>query len=83
MIHAFYREHNTLQKMKENFRLLEYKRKKYIQNKQTSGSKSPPRAPNSASPPRNNTIVQPGLTPPQKNFLTSIYGSFDNISKYE
>ena len=43
MIHAFYREHNTLQKMNENFRLLEYKRKKYIQKKQAQGSKSPPR----------------------------------------
>mgnify|MGYP006975444287 CR=1 FL=1 len=30
VIHAFYREHNTLQKMNENFRLLEDKRKKYI-----------------------------------------------------
>ena len=30
IIHTFYREHNTLQKMHENFRLLEYKRKKYI-----------------------------------------------------
>ena len=30
VIHAFYREHNTLQKTNENFRLLEYKRKKYL-----------------------------------------------------
>ena len=30
VIHSFYRKHNTLQKMNENFRLLEYKRKKYI-----------------------------------------------------
>ena len=44
VIHAFYREHNTLQKMHENFRLLEYKRKKYIQKKQASNSKSPKRA---------------------------------------
>ena len=31
VIHAFYREHNTLQKTHENFRLLEYKRKKYLE----------------------------------------------------
>ena len=31
VIHAFYREHNTLHKMNENFRLLEYKRKKYLE----------------------------------------------------
>ena len=31
IIHAFYREHNTLHKMNENFRLLEYKRKKYVE----------------------------------------------------
>ena len=30
VIHAFYRKHNSLQKINENFRLLEYKRKKYI-----------------------------------------------------
>ena len=33
IIHAFYREHNTLQKMSENFRLLEYKRKKYLEKR--------------------------------------------------
>ena len=42
VIHAFYREHNTLNKMNENFRLLEYKRKKYLESKKNS--KSPPRA---------------------------------------
>ena len=30
VVHTFYRDHNTLNKMNENFRLLEYKRKKYI-----------------------------------------------------
>jgi len=41
VIHSFYREHNTLQKMNENFRLLEYKRKKYIQNRKDKKSASP------------------------------------------
>ena len=40
VIHAFYREHNTLNKMHENFRLLEYKRKQYIKKKK---SNSPPK----------------------------------------
>ena len=41
VIHAFYREHNTLNKMNENFRLLEYKRKQYIKKQK---SNSPQRA---------------------------------------
>ena len=36
VIHAFYKEHNTLNKMNENFRLLEYKRKKYIEKRKNS-----------------------------------------------
>ena len=31
VIHAFYRNHNTLHRTNENFRLLEYKRKKYVE----------------------------------------------------
>ena len=70
VIHTFYREHNTLQKMNENFRLLEYKRKKYLQAKK-----------NSNSPPKSG--ITSTLTNPQKNFLTSIYGSMDNSAKKE
>lgn len=40
VIHAFYRKHNTLQKTNENFRLLEYKRKKYLEKKKQQGNHS-------------------------------------------
>jgi len=33
IIHAFYKKHNTLHKTNENFRLLEYKRKKYLEKR--------------------------------------------------
>ena len=56
--------------MNENFRLLEYKRKKYFQAKK-----------NSNSPPKSG--ITSTLTNPQKNFLTSIYGSMDNSAKKE
>lgn len=70
VIHAFYRDHNTLHKMNENFRLLEYKRKKYIE-KSKSNSKSPPKRRLSAE------------RSTQKNFLSSIYGGPDKSGKQE
>ena len=71
VVHTFYREHNTLNKMNENFRLLEYKRKKYLESKKNSKSRSPSRP---------ITTLVPST---QKNFLTSIYGSGDMAGKQE
>jgi len=64
VIHAFYRKHNTLQKTNENFRLLEYKRKKYLEQRKQRNSESPEiRAVGSAN-----------ITPPrQRNFLTALH----------
>ena len=66
IIHAFYRNHNTLQKTNENFRLLEYKRKQYIAAKK-SNSKSPPKTARAC-------VNDESLSPPQKEFITSLYG---------
>lgn len=52
--------------MNENFRLLEYKRKKYIEKKRASASKSPPKDRSAER-----VSVVPGA---QRNFLTSLYG---------
>ena len=78
IIHAFYRDHNTLNKMNENFRLLEYKRKKYVEKQK-----------NSRSPPKNRTALagkraNGGIEVHQKNFLTTLYGGQgNNIEKQE
>lgn len=94
IIHAFYRNHNTLNKMNENFRLLEYKRKQYIKQQKERKSQSPPKiihnTHNSASsvllddPSYVNTPVKAKemkkLSPPtQKNFMTSLYRSSDLV----
>lgn len=63
VIHTFYRDHNTLHKMNENFRLLEYKRKKYLEKKR-SQSRSPRKEKDSSDI----------SAPANKNFLSSIYG---------
>ena len=60
VIHSFYRQHNTLQKMHENFRLLEYKRKKYILQKKDERSRS---RSNSKSPGRAGKLDEPNLSP--------------------
>lgn len=46
IIHAFYREHNSLNKMHENLRLLEYKRKVYAEKRKQKNSNSPEREQN-------------------------------------
>ena len=58
IIHAFYREHNTLNKTNENFRLLEYKRKKYLEAKKKKRSESPPK-----------TRIVTEMTPPNRDYL--------------
>ena len=77
VIHAFYRKHNTLQKTNENFRLLEFKRKKYIEKKKNS----PPRQRKANSPSPTLSVEQHeannGTPLPQRNFLTSLYHSTD------
>lgn len=50
--------------MNENFRLLEFKRKKYIEKRKNSQSKSPKK---DLSIERNNVAAT------QRNFLTSLY----------
>jgi len=70
VISAFYKHHNTLNKMNDNFRLFEYKRKQYMQKKDKS-----------ASPKRHNIINASDIgndyshpSSPNKNFLTKLPG---------
>ena len=56
--------------MNENFRLLEYKRKQYIKKQK---SNSPQRAASQ--------LNDQALPSPQRNFLTSIYGSGNQNGK--
>ena len=75
VIHAFYRKHNTLQKTNENFRLLEYKRKKYIEKKKNSPARQKKAQSPTLSVEQHET--NNATPPPQRNFLTSLYHSTD------
>ena len=59
--------------MNENFRLLEYKRKKYIEKKRERSQSQ------SKSPPKGKDV----MTDPQRNFLTSLYGGPASNGKHE
>ena len=50
VINAFYKNHNTVNKMYDNFRLFEYKRQKYVQKKKENKSLSPARPVSGQSP---------------------------------
>jgi len=73
VIHTFYRKHNTLQKTNENFRLLEYKRKKYIEKKRNASNSK------SKSPPKNGHCdYDRDNATPQREKLNSVYETIDD-----
>ena len=64
--------------MNENFRLLEYKRKKYIENsKMKSKSRSPSPPKRSLSPGSAEFKDELAVAAEPKNFLTTLYRSSD------
>lgn len=76
VIDAFYREHNTLNKMNENFRLLEYKRKVYLKRKREKG--------NSQSPsPEHNKISRDDIPSPNKFFKTNLRTASQHLNSLQ